>query len=289
MIRAVVAGLHLQRFRADGEAHDLMAEADAEGRNAALDEFARGGNRVVARFRVAGAVRQEDAVRVERERVGGRGLCRQHGDVAAALSEHAQDVVLHAVVERDHAMLRRFLLAIAGLETPFGLRPVVGFLRRHDFREVHARKTRERAREFERLHFIGAGEDAAVLRALVAQDARELARVDARDRDDALRLEVIRKRLLRAEVGSEHRQVTDDQAGGMDFGGFDVLGIHADVADMRIGQRNDLAGVARIGEDLLIAGDRGVEHHFADRRTGGADRMTTKDRAVGECENCGGK
>jgi len=147
-----------------------------------------------------------------------------------------------------------------------------------------------RARALERFRFIGgAGEDAAVLRALVAQDAGELAGIDTRDRDDALRLQIVGERLLGAEIRGKYRQITDDQAGGMDFGGFDILGIHADIADMRIGERDDLARVARIGQDFLIPGDRGIEHHFADRRTGGADRMTTKDRAVGECEKCWGK
>ena len=35
------------------------------------------------------------------------------------------------------------------------------------------------------------------------------------------------------------------------------------VADMRVGEADDLPGVGGIGEDLLIAGQRGVEHHLA--------------------------
>lgn len=73
----------------------------------------------------------------------------------------------------------------------------------------------------------------------------------------------------------------------MDFGGFDVFSVHTDIADVRIRQGDDLLGVARVRQDFLITGDRGVEHHFADRVTGRADRMTTKNRAVGECEDCG--
>ncbi len=75
----------------------------------------------------------------------------------------------------------------------------------------------------------------------------------------------------------------------MDFRGFDVFGIHADVADVRIRKGHDLTRIARVGQDFLIAGDSGVEHDFADRMPGGADRVTTKDRAVGECEQSGRK
>ncbi len=75
----------------------------------------------------------------------------------------------------------------------------------------------------------------------------------------------------------------------MDFRGFDVFGVHADVADVRIREGHDLARVARVSQDFLIAGDSGVEHDFADRMAGGADRVTTKDRAVGEREQSGRK
>ena len=40
---------------------------------------------------------------------------------------------------------------------------------------------------------------------------------------------------------------------------FNILGIDAVVADVRIGHRDDLTRVGRVGEDFLIAGHRGVE------------------------------
>ena len=40
MIRAVMAELHLERFCAARESEQLMAEADAEYRNAGIDQFA---------------------------------------------------------------------------------------------------------------------------------------------------------------------------------------------------------------------------------------------------------
>ena len=49
----------------------------------------------------------------------------------------------------------------------------------------------------------------------------------------------------------------------MGLGAFDILGVDAVVADFRIGHRDDLAAIAGIGEDLLVAGHRGVEADFA--------------------------
>jgi hypothetical protein len=41
------------------------------------------------------------------------------------------------------------------------------------------------------------------------------------------------------------RQVADDQAGRVDAARLEILGIRADVADVRVGERDDLAGVPR--------------------------------------------
>jgi hypothetical protein len=63
--------------------------------------------------------------------------------------------------------------------------------------------------------------------------------------------------------------------------GLDVDRIAAGVADVRIGQRDDLLRVGRIGEDFLIAGQRGVEHHFAGRRALDANACAVEQAAVG--------
>jgi hypothetical protein len=63
--------------------------------------------------------------------------------------------------------------------------------------------------------------------------------------------------------------------------------VDAVVADVRIRQGDDLLAVAGVGEDFLVAGHRGVEHHFADGGAGGADRIADKDRAVCERQDGG--
>ena len=52
--------------------------------------------------------------------------------------------------------------------------------------------------------------------------------------------------------------------------GLDVLLVGADIADMREREGDDLARIGGIGEDLLVAGHRGVEAHLADRVAGRA-------------------
>jgi hypothetical protein len=68
-------------------------------------------------------------------------------------------------------------------------------------------------------------------------------------------------------------------------GGFLVVGIGSDVADVRIGERNDLAGIAWIGEYFLIAGEAGVENDFAAAARSCAGRAAVKYASVFEREN----
>ena len=90
----------------------------------------------------------------------------------------------------------------------------------------------------------------------------------------------------RAEVRREARQVADHESRGEGLTRLDVVDVHADVADVRIRERDDLAGVGRIGEDLLVAGHRRVEDDFARGVALGADRATSEDAAVGKRQHC---
>src|SRR5207244_1353773 len=101
LVPPVVAELELERPPAEGEAHDLVPEADPEHGHLAEelgDDLARAGYGVG----VAGAVREEDAVGTEGEDVaGGRGR-RDDTDAAAGADQVAQDVELDAEVVGDH-------------------------------------------------------------------------------------------------------------------------------------------------------------------------------------------
>ncbi len=58
------------------------------------------------------------------------------------------------------------------------------------------------------------------------------------------------------------RQVTDNQAAGVDLAGLDIFAVYSGIADMRIGERDNLFGIGRVGENFLVAGHGGVENHL---------------------------
>ncbi len=183
-------------------------------------------------------------------------------------------------------MARRGLRERRAVEVVTAFAPGIALLHRHDLGQIHALQSRKGARRGQGVVFrhARAGEDAAVLRAGVAQDAREATRVDLGDRHDAVALQVGVEGFLRAPVAREQRQVADHESRGVHRGRFGVLGIAAGVADVRIGQGDDLSCVGRIGQDFLVAGHRRVEHDFADSPSFRTDGYAAEDRSVRECE-----
>ncbi len=71
------------------------------------------------------------------------------------------------------------------------------------------------------------------------------------------------------DIGFEHHAADAGQRRHVD--GLDVLVIGADIADMREGEGDDLPGIGRIGQDLLVAGHGGVEADLARGMADGAD------------------
>src|SRR3989441_1207351 len=98
-----------------------------------------------------------------------------------------------------------------------------------------------------------------------AEPARESARVDVGDRDDVLGDEVLVERAARAPVALDGRFVALDESRPLRLARLDVFRRHAVVADLRTRHRDDLSGIRRIGEHLLIPGHARVEHDFAGR------------------------
>ena len=171
--------------------------------------------------------------------------------------------------------------------------PAIGRARGDDTRQIHAGQPRKAARGGQRalrrigLHRLGTGHDAAGLRAVVAQDARQLARIQAGDADDAMPREAGRQTLLTAPIAGQPRYVTYDQPGRVHGSGLGIGCVAAGIADVRIGQGDDLPGVGRIAEYLLVAGDGGVEHHLAHGLAGRANADALEDRAVFEGQQGG--
>ncbi|KFB69115.1 MAG: hypothetical protein CAPSK01_001306 [Candidatus Accumulibacter vicinus] len=175
-------------------------------------------------------------------------------------------------------------------QAPWPASPIVGRLNADHPGKVHPGETGEGCRFGKRALVIDLdGHDAARLRALFPQQACQLARVDPGNRNHAVFLQIRGQCLLQTPIRCPNRQVTNHQPCGMVARRFEVLGITANVADMRIGQGDDLATVRGIGQYFLIASHRRVEHDFTAGTASGADRQTAENRAVSQCENRGRK
>ena len=66
----------------------------------------------------------------------------------------------------------------------------------------------------------------------------------------------------------------------MDRCGFFIGGIGADIADVRVGQGDNLAGIGRVGQYLLVPRHGGIEHHFTGNTPFNTDRCTPKQAAI---------
>jgi hypothetical protein len=63
---------------------------------------------------------------------------------------------------------------------------------------------------------------------------------------------------------------------------FLVQAVGAHVADVRVGEADDLPGIAGVGKDLLVAGEGGIKNDFAAAARARAGRATLKDAPVFE-------
>ena len=88
---------------------------------------------------------------------------------------------------------------------------------------------------------------------------------------DAALLELLFQGLGVAEVAGSVAAFADDEAADAVDAGFVVLVSDAVVADERIGHHDDLLGIRRVGDDLLVAYYGGVEDDFAYPAAVGAD------------------
>src|SRR6266545_4538960 len=118
VVGPVMPEFHLHGLRAGGEPHELVAEADPEGRKPGADDFADRADGVIAGLGIARTVRQKHPVGLEREGFRRRRLRGKDRDPTAALDEQAQYVVLYAVVVRDNLKARIGALAEPAARPP---------------------------------------------------------------------------------------------------------------------------------------------------------------------------
>ena len=92
--------------------------------------------------------------------------------------------------------------------------------------------------------------------------------------------------VIGAPIAGNGRHLTNDET-------FDVrttcFGINlggAVVADLRIGQDNNLAAVGRVGEDLLVSGDGCVKDHFTGALNGRTKASALEDGSIFQDQDC---
>src|SRR5690606_27513292 len=97
----------------------------------------------------------------------------------------------------------------------------------------------------------------------LADVAGELAGVDAGDAGDPVGAEQGVEVALGSPRGAASGQVAHDDAPAEGPTGLEVGRRHAVVADVGVGKGDDLPGVGRVGDHLLVAGEDRVEDHLA--------------------------
>ena len=118
----------------------------------------------------------------------------------------------------------------------------------------------------------------------IADSADKGTRVDVGDRDDRLLDQVMREGLFGAVVARDAAILAHDEASDVRLRGLAILPVDPHVSDHRIRHGDDLATVARIGQDLLVARQRGIEDDFAVLLAIGTDRYPFVDRSVFQCQ-----
>ena len=68
--------------------------------------------------------------------------------------------------------------------------------------------------------------------------------------------------LVGAPVGTDRRELADDQAFDIGLGRLVVCLTRAVVADLGVGENYDLTGIGGIGSDFLISGKRSIKNNL---------------------------
>ena len=283
--------LQLVRLAAQREAEQLVSQADAEDRLLA-DQLANVADLRDQRLRIARAVGEKDSVGIERQHVLRAGQRRHHGDPAPRMHQPPQNIVLDAVIVRDHVVAGFGLPAdqIGGRTLLHGLGPLVCFARAHTAGQIESGHSRNPARLFDQFLPVALHRrEHAAHHAARPQVAHQRARVQiADDRYSRTRQEGV-GRGIAAPIAGGRRKLANHQPLNVRAFGLVVRGTGSVVADLGIGQDHDLPGIRGIGEDFLISRESGIEDNFAASLGGRTKTPALEDVPVLQGEYCIGQ
>ena len=114
---------------------------------------------------------------------------------------------------------------------------------------------------------------------MLAEMQGQCARVNAIDAGYAVRLQVVAKADLASPVAWAC-EIVHDKPRKEESARFDIFAVYAVVADLGCGERDELPGIARIRDDLLITAHAGVEHDLAQRIPPRPERHAVEHCAV---------
>jgi hypothetical protein len=124
-------------------------------------------------------------------------------------------------------------------------------------------------------------------RAYFADVADKRARIDIPNDGNFVAVQIELGGFSGAPVRGDLRELADDERFDIRARRFFVVKIGADIADVRIGEADDLPGVTGIGENFLVTGEAGIENDFAAAARDGAGSAAVKEAPVFQSESGG--
>ena len=231
----------------------LVAQADTKDRNLA-QYTASGFLCSVNLLWVTRAVGEEDTVWVVGQGVLGRCVPRYNCDLAAVCRKTLENAVLLATVVRDN------IEAFLGCSRNH-MRRLDGYVR-DKVVLGDAGRCLDAREQMSRIQVLGG--DSRLLCAKVAQMHGQRTGIDTLDGNNAVLLQKLGQALLGRPVTWLIAHVVDDKTTQVQNVSLHDRRINAVVAYLRISQRDNLAGVTWIGDNLLVAGHRRVENNLAE-------------------------
>jgi hypothetical protein len=120
----------------------------------------------------------------------------------------------------------------------------------------------------------------------VADAAGKPTGVDARYSHEVVRFEPGIQVPGRPPIGGIGDRQAQHTAAGRRCDGFDVIRVDTDVANVREGKSDYLAGIGGIGQDLLVTGKRGIETHLTDSDSACTGTQSPIYRAIFQHQCC---
>ena len=160
------------------------------------------------------------------------------------------------------------------------LRPLVGLVSSHALHEVGIRVVGELAEPGQCTLGRRVQRDRAHHDPVCAEPSRDSARIYATNGGDTLGCQKLVEGRSAHGVTGSRAVLPDREAGHLDTPRLKVPLVNTVVADERVRGENDLAGIRRVGEHLLVTGHRRVEDDLTEGLSPGAKCTTTEHRTV---------